>query len=227
MIYKVHCRHLLVTCPLFIRRSPPQTCKGKVTFRWADRKACPSDRQISRKKILLRQAEMICAIPLNLNEKANKQWIMTNSSGKCSFGSVIVAATLRVHNLIVTYYSLTESEVITRNLCPRPWCIDIKAEVWDFPVMTEQMRSISYLLYGLFIMGLSLRSIKTNNWSVDNLKNPSPEWVLPQVAQARNMSIGEHRHCCLAFKDLYEEKTYHFCNWGKWKDFKKGKAYLT
>ena len=170
---------------------------------------------------------MICAITLNLNEKANKQWILMNSSGKCSFGSVIVPATLRVHNLIVTYYSLTESEVITRNLCPRPWCIDIKAEVWDFPVMTEQMRSISYLLYGLFIMGLSLRSIKTNNWSVDNLKNPSPEWVLPQVAQARNMSIGEHRHCCLAFKDLYEEKTYHFCNWGKWKDFKKGKAYLT
>ena len=200
MIYKVHCRHLLVTCPLFTRRSPPQTCKGKVTFRWADRKACPNDRQISRKKILLRQAEMICAITLNLNEKANKQWILMNSSGKCSFGSVIVAATLRVHNLIVTYYSLTESEIITRNLSPHPWCIDIKAEVWDFPVMTEQMRSISYLLYGLFIMGLSLRSIKTNNWSVDNLKNPSPEWVLPQVAQARNMSIFEHRHCCLAFQ---------------------------
>ena len=23
---------------------------------------------------------------------------------------------------------------------------------------------------------------------------------LPQVAQARNMSIGEHRHCCVTFK---------------------------
>ena len=25
-------------------------------------------------------------------------------------------------------------------------------------------------------------------------------FVLPQVAQARNMSIGEHRHCCVTFK---------------------------
>ena len=25
-------------------------------------------------------------------------------------------------------------------------------------------------------------------------------WVAPQVAQARNMSIGEHRHCCVTFK---------------------------
>ena len=35
-----------------------------------------------------------------------------------------------------------------------------------------------------------------------------------QVAQARNMSIGEHRHCCVTFKykDLYGKKTYRFCN---------------
>ena len=46
----------------------------------------------------------------------------------------------------------------------------IKAEVWDFPVMTERARLISYLLYRLFIIDLSLRSIKTNNWPGDNVK---------------------------------------------------------
>ena len=42
----------------------------------------------------------------------------------------------------------------------------------------------------------------------------------PQVAQARNMSIGvvaEHSK----YKDLYGEKTYRFCNLRKWKDFNK------
>ena len=29
---------------------------------------------------------------------------------------------------------------------------------------------------------------------------PLSDWVTPQVAQARNMSIGEHQHCCVAFK---------------------------
>ena len=38
------------------------------------------------------------------------------------------------------------------------------------PVMTERTRLISYLLYGLFTMDLSLRSIKTNNRSADNFK---------------------------------------------------------
>ena len=44
-----------------------------------------------------------------------------------------------------------------------------------------------------------------------------------QVAQARNMSIGKHRHCCitLKYKDLYGKKTYRFCNLQKWKDFNK------
>ena len=44
------------------------------------------------------------------------------------------------------------------------------SEVWDFPVMTEWTRLISYLLYGLFFMDLSPRPIKTNNWSADNFK---------------------------------------------------------
>ena len=51
-------------------------------------------------------------------------------------------------------------------------------------------------------------------------------WLLvPQVAQARNMSIGEHRHCCVTliskYKDLYGKKTYCFRNLRKWKDFNK------
>ena len=46
----------------------------------------------------------------------------------------------------------------------------IKVSVWDFPVKTKQTRLISYLLYGLVIMDLSLRPIKTNTWWVDNFK---------------------------------------------------------
>ena len=39
--------------------------------------------------------------------------------------------------------------------------------------------------------------------------------VLAQVAQAQNMSIGEHRHCCVTFKIkgfVWGKKTYRFCN---------------
>ena len=44
-----------------------------------------------------------------------------------------------------------------------------------------------------------------------------------QVAQARNMSIGEHRLCCVTFEiwGFVWEKTYRFCNLQKWKDFNK------
>ena len=47
--------------------------------------------------------------------------------------------------------------------------------------------------------------------------------VISQVAQAGNMSIGDHRHCCVTFKykDLSRKKTYLFCNLRKWKDFNK------
>ena len=63
--------------------------------------------------------------------------------------------------VIITYYLLTESEVITGKSQTEAlmyWLSDnIKAEVWDFPVMTEQMRLKSYLLYGflaLFLKGI-------------------------------------------------------------------------
>ena len=47
--------------------------------------------------------------------------------------------------------------------------------------------------------------------------------VKPQVAPARNMSIGDKRHCCVTskYKDLYGKKIYRFCNLRKWKDFNK------
>ena len=45
-----------------------------------------------------------------------------------------------------------------------------QGQVWDFPVMTKQMKLISYLFCGLSIMDLSLQSIKTNNWSANNFK---------------------------------------------------------
>ena len=48
--------------------------------------------------------------------------------------------------------------------------------------------------------------------------------VPSQVAQARNMSIGEHHHCCVTFEIwgfVWEKKTYRFCNLRKWKDVNK------
>ena len=36
----------------------------------------------------------------------------------------------------------------------------------------------SYLLHGLFIMDLILRSIKVNNWSADIFKNTSRQWIV-------------------------------------------------
>ena len=35
---------------------------------------------------------------------------------------------------------------------------------------TDKVNKSLILLYGIFIMDLSLRSIKTNNWSADNVK---------------------------------------------------------
>ena len=59
---------------------------------------------------------------------------------------------------------------LQKSLRLRPWYI--KAEVWDFPVIIERTRLISYLIYGLFIMDLSLLSIKNNNWPADTFNKP-------------------------------------------------------
>ena len=40
------------------------------------------------------------------------------------------------------------------------WYCPFKAEVWDFPVITERTRLISYLLYGLFSAILKKNTIK-------------------------------------------------------------------
>ena len=57
--------------------------------------------------------------------------------------------------------------------------------------MTERTRLRSYVLYGLFINDLNLRSIKTNNWSADNLKkNTSPQWVVLLSLQYSMMALG-------------------------------------
>ena len=59
-------------------------------------------------------------------------------------------------------------------------------------VMNKQTRSISYLLYGLFIMDLSLRSIKTNNWSADKFKKQvtSMSCTLEPAIQAMTLVNG-------------------------------------
>ena len=58
--------------------------------------------------------------------------------------------------------------------------------------MTERTRLISYVLYGLFINDLNLRSIKNKNWSADNLKkkNTSPQWVVLLSLQYSLMAQG-------------------------------------
>ena len=64
--------------------------------------------------------------------------------------------------ITIVYYSLTESEVITgKSQTERQRGQYIKDEVWDFPVMIERTRLISYLLYGLFSAILSKNTIKT------------------------------------------------------------------
>ena len=70
---------------------------------------------------------------------------------------------------IVNYCLLTKSEIITGKSQTEAlmyWPSDsevntLKAEVWDFPVMTERTRLISYLLYGLFSAILKKNTIKT------------------------------------------------------------------
>ena len=50
---------------------------------------------------------------------------------------------------VITYHLLSKSEVSKRGLnvlTERNWGQYVKAEVWDFPVMTERMMLISYLL---------------------------------------------------------------------------------
>ena len=51
---------------------------------------------------------------------------------------------------------------------------------------------------------LSLRNTKTFHeyfWCSRFCEFHSKRWLVkPQVAQARNMSIGKHRHCCVTFK---------------------------
>ena len=68
---------------------------------------------------------------------------------------------------LTTYYLLTESEVITGKSQTKAlmyWLsgrgLYVKTEVWDFPVMTERTRLISYLLYGLFSAILKKNTIK-------------------------------------------------------------------
>ena len=62
------------------------------------------------------------------------------------------------------YYLLTSPLGLYREISDRR----LDDSAWDFPVMNEQTRLISYLLNGLFIMELSLRSIKTKSWSAEN-----------------------------------------------------------
>ena len=88
----------------------------------------------------------------------------------------------------------------------------IKAKVGDFPVTTERRWLIdrSYLLYGLIIMDLSLRSIKTNNWPADNFKkthqlNESYTWAIQSCDTGQRMPFWQLKieHNIYVHKDVH------------------------
>ena len=77
--------------------------------------------------------------------------------------------------LIFIYHLLTESEVITgKSQTEVSLGQYIKAEVWDFAVVTGRTRLISYLFYGLFIMACG--QMKPLTCQRKTVKNMSPQW---------------------------------------------------
>ena len=76
----------------------------------------------------------------------NNTWLITSELANQSARKVLFTCA------VYTYYLLTESEVITGKS---------QTEVWDFPVMTERTRLISYLLYGFFSAILKKNKMKT------------------------------------------------------------------
>ena len=85
--------------------------------------------------------------------------------------------------------------------------------------MSEQVGSVTRKKSSDFHGGIRFQSSFTIRWELedknflkidiicldDSLKYrimaiKTNENFIPQVAQARNMSIGEHRHCCVTFK---------------------------
>ena len=98
-------------------------------------------------------------------------------------------------------------------------CLDLLAQELGFVLKSKQRKALEMLLSGkdvfcvlptaLFIRCLFMQRVRQvpfngrqsllsrlrkKGGSVENTR------LLPQVAQARNMSIGEHRHCCGTFK---------------------------
>ena len=75
---------------------------------------------------------------------------------------------------IFIYHLLTESEVMTgKSQTEVSLGQYIKAEVWDFAVVTGRTRLISYLFYGLFIMACG--QIKPITCQRKTLKNMSTQ----------------------------------------------------
>ena len=88
-------------------------------------------------------------------------------------------------------YVLTESEAITGNfLRLRPQCVD-RAIGLRFPCndRTDKVNKL-FIIYGLFIMDPSLRSIKTNIWPANNFKKTPPQWVVCLSPQYSQVTLG-------------------------------------
>ena len=75
----------------------------------------------------------------------------------------------------IKYQLSTESEVITRKSHTE---VNIEGEVWDFPVMTERTRLISYLLY--------VNSIKNTG---SNFQHPHASWL----GHSRSCSLNQNK----------------------------------
>ena len=67
------------------------------------------------------------------------------------------------------------------------------------------------------------KSLDLKEFSIVHVEYSYGRPVPSQVAKVRNLSIGEHRHCCVTFEiwGFVWEKTYRFCSLRKWKDFNK------
>ena len=78
------------------------------------------------------------------------------------------------------------------NLRPRPWCVDrvIKAELWDFPVITERTRLWTW----------ACGQLKPTAGQRITLKNKSPQWVVhssPRYSQVTLVSGHPFYSCQL------------------------------
>ena len=84
-----------------------------------------------------------------------------------------------IHTILLFHLLTSSVQSLQGNLRLRPWCIDwaIKSQVWDFPVMTEWTRLISYYM-AFSLWTWACNQLKPTTGQQITLKNLSPQWVV-------------------------------------------------